>query len=119
MSRPKVLLIATRYPSDEAPAVNPFIREHAKAIAAHVDVAVLCHDGAPTGNERVAVTDTVHEGLRTLRIRYRPPRVPGAPHLAYRTALRRALRLLSEEGFAPDLVHAHFYPVGFYAVRLA
>ena len=116
---PKVLVFANRYPSDADPAVNPFIREQAKAVSSHAEVVVVCNDGfLPHRRRRYELSDTIHDGLRTLRVRYRRPWIRGAPHLAHRAGLARAVALLSSEGFVPDLVHAHFFPAGFYAVRL-
>lgn len=52
----------------------------------------------------------------TLRISYRRPRLP--PHVHYRLAIREALGLLEARGFAPDVIHAHYYIAGSTAVRL-
>ena len=114
----KILVFSLRYPSDADPTKNPFIREQAKAVALAHEVAVLCSDEPTRGDRGHEVVDTVHDGLRTLRIRYRRPRLPSTPHLAYRAGLKAGLDRLAKDGFRPHLIHAHFHYAGFYATRL-
>ncbi len=95
------------------------MREHALAAARRNDVAVICNEGGSReAAARVRVSHDVQDGLRTLRIKYRRPPLHLAPHLAYRSALRTAVRTLAADGFVPDLIHAHFYHCGVTAVRL-
>lgn len=117
--RPRVLVFVNRYPSSKHPAQGAFVREHARAAAAHADVVVLCNDGASRGQRPARLLeDGVQDGVRTIRLSYRRPLGP-LPHLHYRLALRDALRRLRADGFRPDVVHAHYYLAGGTAVRIA
>jgi glycosyltransferase involved in cell wall biosynthesis len=110
----KVVVCAGAYPSDEHPAAGAFVLEQARAVAQRHDVVVVCQDG-PGAED--AIVDEERGGLRTIRLRHRSPRltfVPGVRARPYRRGIRAALDRL---GFVPDLLHAHYFYVGIWAVE--
>jgi L-malate glycosyltransferase len=114
----RIVVLAWRYPSDEHPARGAFVREQARAVAGRHDVVVVCHDGPDLRLRRpFAIAEERRDGLRTLRLRHRPSPLAALPRLRglnYRRALRAALDRLER----PDVIHAHFFYVGAYGVRL-
>lgn len=126
MHRRKILIVASWYPTPNAPANGIFVQDQAQALAQQYDVAVL----AP----RVAGWREILQGkigarsqlqkegrLFVSRERVLAP-VPRAPLLLYRKWLPAAERgfakLLAQWG-KPDLLHAHVVlPGGLAAVRL-
>lgn len=109
-------MLPTWYPSAEDPVAGVFVRDQARAIAAHHDVAVLVLEpGPPAGHGRAEVSLGTEDGLRTVRVR--------AAHGPLRKAwlvlgLVRALRRLHADGFRPGLLHGHVFRVGAVAVVL-
>ena len=109
----RVLFLTTSYPSAGAPATGIFVHEHARAVAPHAEVAVLHLDrsrGFGVTRDRAAV-------FPTWRARYpeRPLALTLPAHLAAAAAGYGAVR---RAGFAPDVVHAHFFLAGVPAVLM-
>ena len=110
----RVLFLTTAYPTAESPVAGVFVREHARAAAEHVDVAVVHLDrrhgfrGLPR-LERIA-----DDELPAWRVRYayRPVPLSVAAHFAAAAAGYRGAR------FEPDVLHAHFFLAGLPAVLL-
>ena len=126
MSRQKILIIASWYPSASSPVSGVFVQDQAQALSKKYDVAVLAPRlvgwreilrgkiGAPS-------QFNTEENLLVCRERVLAP-VPRAPTLAYRRWLPAAeksfLKLLARWG-KPDLMHAHVVlPAGLAAVRM-
>jgi glycosyltransferase involved in cell wall biosynthesis len=110
----RVLFLTTSYPSPAEPASGVFVEEHARAAAEHAEVAVLHLDRSRGFGIR---RDSGGE-FPTWRASYpsRPVPVTLAGHAAAAVAGVRAAR---RAGFAPDLLHAHFFLAGAAAVALA
>jgi L-malate glycosyltransferase len=109
-SRLRVLVVPKWYPWPERPVFGLFCREHARALATRHDVVVLA--SLATRDPDFAayrIEDAVEEGIRTLRIRYRRPRLRPAAMGFQLLGMLSALRRLRREGWAPDVVHAHVY----------
>ena len=103
----KVLFLTTSYPTPEAPASGIFVEEHARAAAAHADVAVVHLDRSP--GARLPFRIERRDGqlpLWRVRYPYRPLPVSLGCHFAGAFAAYRAVR---RAGFEPDLLHAHFF----------
>lgn len=126
MSRRKILVIASWYPTANSPVGGIFVQDQAQALAKKYDVAVI----APrvVGWREIlrgkfgAPAQLSNEGdLLVCRERVITP-VPRAPELAYRRWLPAAEKsfheLLGRWG-KPDLLHAHVVlPGGWAAARL-
>ncbi|MDZ7361392.1 MAG: glycosyltransferase [candidate division KSB1 bacterium] len=126
MSRLKILVIASWYPNETAPANGIFIQDQAQVLAQKYDVAVLAPRmvgwreilrGKFGGASQLEPAD----GLLVCRERVLAP-MPRAPGLTYRRWLAAAQKgfskLLTQWG-KPDLIHAHVVlPGGLAAVRL-
>ena len=126
MARPKILLIASWYPSVDSPVSGVFVQDQAQALAKKYDVAVL----APrvVGWREIlrgkfgASSQISTEGeLLVSRGRVITP-IPRAPVLAYQrwflSAEKSFHKLLARWG-KPDLIHAHVVlPGGLAAARL-
>lgn len=109
----RVLFLTTSYPTPQAPASGIFVQEHARAAAAHAELAVLhLHRSRGFGVERVGDAE-----FATWRARYpaRPVPLTLAAHVAAAAAGLRAVR---RAGFEPEVVHAHFFLAGAVAVML-
>jgi glycosyltransferase involved in cell wall biosynthesis len=116
----RVLVVPKWYPWPDRPVFGIFCQEQARALARHHDVVVLASDATPDPPFRAyALTDNLEDGVRTLRVRYRRPRVrPFA--LGFQIAgLLAALTRLRRGGWVPDIVHAHVYSAGLAAIPLA
>lgn len=106
----RVLVVPKWYPWPELPVFGLFCREHARAISCGHDVVVLASLFTPSPDFRVfELTDSVEDGLRTLRVRYRRPRVRPLALLCQLVGMLAAVRRLRREGWKPDIVHAHVY----------
>ena len=111
--RLKILHIAGWYPSQRNPVAGVFVREHVKATALYNDVAVLYCEGVDKEIRGLyRLEDNIEDGIRTLRLRYRKSPIPKTSYFIYLWAMFRAFRKLVEEGFQPDIIHAHVYSAG-------
>lgn len=114
--RLKILFLTRSYPTASAPVVAPFTRDHALAVARHVDLAVL-HSDSVRSTPRGAwawqverVTDpAVHQGIPTIHVRYRRLRLRPLSQALFLWSTLRAVREIGEGPLRPDLVHGHFY----------
>lgn len=115
-SRRKVLFLTASYPTPDGPALGVFVKEHARAAAlAGFDVAVVHLDRDDVRG--VHVEERRDEEFPVVRVRY--PRSPGVATYASNVAATIAgWRRLRKRGFAPDVVHAHFFLAAVPAVLL-
>jgi glycosyltransferase involved in cell wall biosynthesis len=115
MSRTRVLFLTASYPTPEEPLLGVFVQAHAHAVAAHCDVAVVHLERAPV--RQIRVTEQAGEDFPTWRVSY--PRSP-APlsYLGNLAAAAAGYRAVRRSGFAPDVLHAHFFLAGVPAVLL-
>jgi glycosyltransferase involved in cell wall biosynthesis len=107
----RALFVTTGYPTPSSPAGGIFVREHARAVAPHADVAMLHLDRSPehTGLPRVVRVDG--EPFPTWRVTY--PWSPTAASMALHfVAAARGWNAVRRAGFRPDLVHSHFFLAG-------
>jgi glycosyltransferase involved in cell wall biosynthesis len=97
-----------------------FCREHARALATRHDVVVLASRATPRPAFRVyELADEAEEGIRTLRVRYRRPRLRPLAMVCQVIGMLAARRRLRRDGFRPDVVHAHVFSAGPPALVLA
>lgn len=104
---PRILFLTTAYPSDESPAAGVFVLEHARAAAAHAEIAVV-HLDRRHDSRGISIRRDTASDFPTWRIRYpyRPTALSVAAHV---TSGLVGYRVVRRTGFAPDLVHAHFF----------
>ncbi len=115
----RVLVIPKWYPWPDWPVWGIFCREHAAALATRHDVAVLASLATPNPDFSVyELTDAVEDGLRTLRVRYRRPRVRPLALVCQTVGMMAATRRLRREGWRPDVVHAHVYSAALPALAI-
>jgi glycosyltransferase involved in cell wall biosynthesis len=108
--RLRVLVVPKWYPWPESPVFGLFCREHARALATGHDVVVLASLATRRpGFAAFRLEDSVEDGLRTLRVRYRRPFLRPAAMGFQLLGMLAALRRLRREGWRPDVVHAHVY----------
>ena len=116
----KILIVPKWYPWPELPVFGMFCREHARALATRHEVAVLASLATPKPDFAVyRLTDEVEDGIRTLRLRYRRPRVRAFSMACQLLGMLAALRRLRRDGFRPDVVHAHVFSAALPALVLA
>jgi glycosyltransferase involved in cell wall biosynthesis len=113
----KVLFLTASYPVPEHPLLGIFVKEHARAVAPHCELAVVHLDRDPSTRGLPRLTEATSEQWPTIRARY-----PASPTpLSYATNLAAAVaacRRLRARGFVPDVIHAHFFLAGVPAVLL-
>ena len=116
----RILIVPKWYPWPDRPVFGIFCQEQARALARHHDVVVLASDATPDPPFRAfTLSDGIEDGLRTLRVRYRRPRLRPLA-LGFQVAgLLTALTRLRRTGWRPDIVHAHVYSAGLAAIPLA
>ncbi len=113
--RLKILLMTPLYPNKNNPLEGIFVREYAKATGFCNDVVVL-HTKA-TGLVRgklwsteLETDETLTEGILTYRIRYFS--IPRIGVFNRVLSVLQAFKRIVADGFRPDIIHAHFWPVG-------
>ena len=111
--RPRVLFLATEFPTAASPVVGTFVREHARAAALHADVAVLHLERAPGRHGLFEIAEEAADGgaptgLRVVRVRYRRFGAP-VSYLAFALGAVVAARRLARSGFRPDALHANSF----------
>ena len=105
------------YPSKKNPVAGAFVKEHARAVSLYNDVVVLYSEGVDRFVRGVYhIDDNMEDSLRTLRIRYRKSPIPKTSYFIYLWTMFTAFRKLVQEGWRPDVIHAHVYSAGVPAV---
>lgn len=116
----RILVVPKWYPWPELPVFGIFCREHARALATRHEVAVLASLATPGADFPIyRLTDEVEDGIRTLRVRYRRPRIRPLAMACQLAGMLAALRRLRRDGFRPDVVHAHVYSAALPALVLS
>ncbi|RMH07662.1 MAG: glycosyltransferase family 4 protein [Nitrospirae bacterium] len=117
MKRRKVLFITAWYPLPNNPVFGTFVKEHAKAVQRFDDVVVLhCvgRDQHLPGLWRMEqeAAPTLTEGIPTYRLWERAFPMLQASYVVRLWSVLRAVHCIAEQGFRPDIIHAHVYSVG-------
>lgn len=114
-----VLVVPKWYPWPDDPVLGLFCREHARALAGRHEVVVLASRAVRSPDfGAFDIDDGTEDGLRTLRVRYRRPRIRALGMVLQIAGMLAALRRLRRDGFRPDVVHAHVYSAGLPALVL-
>jgi glycosyltransferase involved in cell wall biosynthesis len=109
----RVLVVPKWYPWPDRPAFGIFCREQARALARRHEVVVLAADPVTSPEFGLfELADGVEDGVRTLRLRYRRPRLRPAAMACQLVGMVAALRRLRRDGWVPEVVHAHVYSAG-------
>ncbi len=121
--RLKVLFITAWYPTMANPYGGIFVQEHAKAANLYNDVVVIHYNNRNTQLPhwwQLAPIPTLDDPAQfpTYRLEYRPSRVPRTSYFVRYSAFLKAFQRLAQEGFRPDLIHAHIHRVALPAVLL-
>lgn len=115
----RVLVVPKWYPWPQWPVWGIFCREHAAALATRHDVVVLASLATPNPAFGLyELTDGVEEGLRTLRVRYRRPRLRPLALGCQLLGMTAAIWRLRRDGWRPDVVHAHVYSAALPALAI-
>lgn len=112
----KVLFLTASYPVPEHPGAGIFVREHARAAARHAEVAVA-HIDRNDHVRTIHVEEGEDDEFLGVRVRYPASPLP-LSYLANVTATALAARHVRRRGFAPDVIHAHFFLAGAPAIVL-
>jgi len=116
----KILIVPKWFPWPERPVFGIFCREHARALSTRHEVVVLASLATPHPDFGLyRLTDELEEGIRTLRVRYRRPRLRPFALVCQMLGMLAARRRLRREGWRPDVVHAHVFSAGLPALVLA
>ncbi|MEJ7817590.1 MAG: glycosyltransferase [Thermoleophilaceae bacterium] len=115
----RVLVVPKWYPWPDQPVWGIFCREHAAALATRHDVVVLASLATPSPDFGLyELTDAVEDGLRTLRVRYRRPRLRPLALVCQLLGMAAAIWRLRRGGWRPDVVHAHVYSAALPALAI-
>jgi glycosyltransferase involved in cell wall biosynthesis len=107
----RALFVTTGYPTPSSPAGGIFVREHARAVARHADVAVLHLNRSPDHSGLPEVVRVDDEPLPTWRVTYPWSPIPASVALHFVSAVQ-GWNAVRRAGFRPDLVHSHFFLAG-------
>jgi glycosyltransferase involved in cell wall biosynthesis len=121
-----VLFLTSWYPTRDLTYGGVFVREHAKAarVAGHSVVVLHLagpnpeHDGGLWTMEE-ELDSSLSEGIEAHHVFHRQPPVRGASYGLYLWSAIGAYRRLRENGFRPDVIHAHVYGAGVPAAVVA
>lgn len=107
MRHPKVLVVASWYPSDASPVAGIFIQRHASAARQVAEVAVAYVEGREGVAAGSHVTVGVEDGLFVARGSYSHSRrgSNALQPILYVSALRRCLQAIRREFGAWDIMH--------------
>jgi len=108
----RVLIVTPWYPWPENPVRGMWAVDHAAALMPDHEVVMLAFSPRPRAARPYAIADGVEDGLRTFRLTYPPPRVPGLGLIAARRGALDVLGKLRDEGFVPEVVHGHIFLSG-------
>ena len=115
----RVLVVPKWYPWPDRPVFGIFCREQARALAGRHEVIVLASEAVRRPNFLVfELSESVEDGLRTLRLRYRRPAFRPAAMACQLAGMLFALNRLGRTGWRPDIIHAHVYSAGLPALIL-
>ena len=113
--RLKVLLITPLYPNPKNPLEGIFVREYAKATEVYNDVAILHVQNIRPGfrtlwSIKQETDEALTEGILTYRVRYSS--IPRIGVFNRVLSVLQAFKRIASDGFKPDLIHVHIWPVG-------
>lgn len=115
----KVLFVPAWYPSKKHPVSGIFIREHAKAVSLYNDVIVLYSEEVTHSLKTFyKIEDNIGNGFRTVCLKYRKFHIPKINYFIYLWCIFQGFRKLMNEGWKPDIIHAHVFSAGVPAVIL-
>jgi len=115
----KVLFVPARYPSKKHPVSGIFIREHAKAVSLYNDVIVFYREEVTHSLKTFyKIEDNIGNGFRTICLKYRKFHIPKINYFIYLWYIFQGFRKLMNEGWKPDIIHAHVFLAGVPAVIL-
>ena len=103
----QVLIVTPWYPWPEIPIRGIWVVDHARTMMAEHEVVMLHPSPRFDADRPYTLLDHDEYGLRTLRITYPHPRIPGLGMRAQRAGTIEALARLQADGFVPDVIHAH------------
>jgi glycosyltransferase involved in cell wall biosynthesis len=101
-----VLFLTTNWPTESSPVNGVFVREHARALSGHAKVAAVYLERAPADRGAFDIVGLEGQEPRAWSVRYRRLGRPFS-YGAFVAGAAAAYRRLRDEGFEPDLVHAH------------
>ena len=114
-----ILFLPIWYPNKEDPVNGVYILEHAKAVSLYNEVIVIHSKGVKNIRRFYEVlSDKKEDGIRTIRIEHRKISIPGITNLIYPLGIWKTFKNLIEEGWEPDIIHAHVFSSGVAAVIL-
>lgn len=114
----KILFLPCWYPSEDNPIAGIFIKEQAKAVSLYHEVTVLYIYSGNKSTRFCEVSDKIEEGIRTIRIKYRPSSIHQIDYLIeLYLILYYFLKLVRHNGRL-DIIHAQGYLLGVPAVIL-
>ena len=120
MRRMNILFLPTVYPTTANPIHGIFIKDHAKAVSIFNDVVVVYCETLARKHKRFfnRISDKIEDGIRTVRIKHSDYYLGKLRQFIEILHIGVAIRMLTKNGWRPDIIHGHFYLSGLAAVIL-
>lgn len=113
------MFITTWYPHEKNTYQGIFVKEHAKAAALYNNISVLLAYKSDNLKKLYEVNETIEEGIKTYRIKYRTSPLPKTNIILYAILLVIFFNKLLKRGNRFDLIHAHVFYSGLPAAILS
>lgn len=106
------------YPTEDNPVSGIYVREHAKAVSLSGDEVIVMHSERSKSRIKgfFKVSDTIEEGIRTIRVFYFPSPLRAINAFIYLWGIIHHSKKLIEAGFKPEVIHAHIFSAGVPAI---
>lgn len=121
-----ILFLTSWYPTGDLTYGGVFVREHAKAVQAAGHQVVVLHLAGPHPKPEKSLwvmekelDPSLSEGIEAYHVMHRQVGVRGGSYPLYLWSAAAAYRRLRDEGFQPDVIHAHVYGAAVPAALIA
>ena len=116
----RILFMPEWYPSEDNKVFGVFNKEYAKAVSIYNEVVVIYCEGCDKKLRKIwgCISDQEEEGIRVIRFKYRKYPIPKITYIIYLWSIKQIFNKLVNDGWKPDIIHAHVYSSGVPAVIL-
>ncbi|MBT8350419.1 MAG: glycosyltransferase [Deltaproteobacteria bacterium] len=113
-----ILFLPAWYPTTERPVHGTFIKDHAKAVSTYNDVVVVYCETIARKDKYISnkISDKIEDGIRTIRIKHSDYYFGKLRQFIEIFHIFATIRMLTKNGWRPDIIHGHIFLSGFAAV---
>jgi len=118
MRRMNILFLPAWYPTTKSPIHGIFIKDHAKAVSMYNDVVVLYCETIARKDKIFfnKISDKIENGIKTIRIKHSDYYFGKLRQFIEIYHIFATIRMLTKNGWRPDIIHGHIYLSGLAAV---